>query len=70
MKRAFRETNDALPSPRLPDYSPLRPCKIAFLNIKMPPIDRKKIRDAKVDEAHKALFDEAIAIRRSVAGDS
>jgi len=36
----------------------------------MPPIDRKKIRDAKVDETHKALFDEGIAIRRSVAGDS
>ncbi|KAH4154385.1 hypothetical protein HBH43_218740 [Parastagonospora nodorum] len=36
----------------------------------MPPIDRKKIRDAKVDEAHKTLFEEGIAIRRSVAGDS
>jgi 4-carboxymuconolactone decarboxylase len=36
----------------------------------MPPINRKKIHDAKVAEAHKTLFDEGIAVRRSVAGDS
>jgi 4-carboxymuconolactone decarboxylase len=36
----------------------------------MPPIDRKKIHDAKVDDAHKTLFDTGLEIRRSVAGDS
>jgi 4-carboxymuconolactone decarboxylase len=36
----------------------------------MPPIDRNKIHSAKVEEAHKTLFDEGIAIRRAVAGDS
>jgi 4-carboxymuconolactone decarboxylase len=36
----------------------------------MPPIDRDKIHTAKAEEAHKTLFDEGIAIRRSVAGDS
>lgn len=34
----------------------------------MPPINRNKIHDAKVEVAHKTLFDEGIAIRRSVAG--
>jgi 4-carboxymuconolactone decarboxylase len=36
----------------------------------MPPINRNKIHAAKVDEAHKTLFDEGLAIRRSVAGDT
>jgi 4-carboxymuconolactone decarboxylase len=36
----------------------------------MPPINRDKIHAAKVGEAHKTLFDEGLAIRRSVAGDS
>lgn len=36
----------------------------------MPPINRTKIHDAQVAEAHKVLFDEGIAIRRSVAGDT
>jgi 4-carboxymuconolactone decarboxylase len=36
----------------------------------MPPVDRNKIHAAKVDEAHRTLFEEGLAIRRSVAGDS
>jgi 4-carboxymuconolactone decarboxylase len=36
----------------------------------MPPINRTKIHDAKVEEAHQTLFDEGLSIRRSVAGSS
>ncbi|KAH7393871.1 AhpD-like protein [Phaeosphaeria sp. MPI-PUGE-AT-0046c] len=36
----------------------------------MPPVDRNKIHAAKVAEAHKTLFDEGIAVRRSVVGDA
>ncbi|KAH7085326.1 AhpD-like protein [Paraphoma chrysanthemicola] len=36
----------------------------------MPPINRNKIHEAKVQDAHKTLFDEGLSIRRSVAGDS
>jgi 4-carboxymuconolactone decarboxylase len=36
----------------------------------MPPINRNKIHEAKVQDAHKTLFDEGIAVRREVAGDS
>ncbi|KAF2827373.1 CMD-domain-containing protein [Ophiobolus disseminans] len=36
----------------------------------MPPINRNKIHAAKVEEAHKTLFDEGIKIRRAVAGAS
>jgi 4-carboxymuconolactone decarboxylase len=35
----------------------------------MPPVDRKKIHSAKVEDAHKTLFEEGIAVRRAVAGD-
>ena len=36
----------------------------------MPPINRNKIHNAKVEDAHKTLFEEDIAVRRAVAGDS
>jgi 4-carboxymuconolactone decarboxylase len=41
-----------------------------LIKITMPPVDRKKIHSAKVEDAHKTLFEEAIAVRRAVAGDS
>jgi 4-carboxymuconolactone decarboxylase len=35
----------------------------------MPPINRNKIHTAKVEDAHRTLFDEGLAVRRAVAGD-
>jgi 4-carboxymuconolactone decarboxylase len=43
-------------------------CSLSKFN--MPPINHKKIHAARPDGVHKTLFDEGIAVRRSVAGDS